>query len=202
MPNVNASRLLVLGTLAEWGPMHGHQILRLTEQSNAELWSAIRPSAIYGVLSRLEEEGLIEALRVERQGRFPERTIYGITDAGQGTFRQLLDQALQWVPVGSTDPFDVALTVLPANRQNDLALSIEHRRQTLTRQLTEFTEAGFTLGADPAVPRVAIAIINHMRHRLQAELHWLDDLKEMLPALRAEFDRPKGSAGVTPADST
>ncbi|WP_192583656.1 PadR family transcriptional regulator [Streptomyces albicerus] len=187
MAVVNTSRLFVLGTLAEWGPMHGHQIFRLAERSSAELWSTIRASAIYGVLSRLDEEGLIEALRVERPGRFPERTVYGITEQGRGVFHELLSNALRWIPTGGSDPFDVALTVLPVTRFTELAESIEHRMSTLRRELTGFQDTEIELSADPNIPRAAVAIVRHMIHRLQCEIAWLTDLTDMLPELHQEF---------------
>lgn len=189
MAGPNTSRLLVLGTLAGWGQMHGHQILRLVERSNAELWSTIRAGSIYGVLTRLEEEGLIHAVRTERQGRFPERTVYAISDAGRQAFEVLLNQGLQWVPTGNSDPFDVVLTVIPPDRFHMLVQSVGHRTAELRKYLDEFCKAERELYADPEIPRAAVMIVRHMIYRLRAELAWLADVEVMFPELEADFMR-------------
>ena len=67
---MSTTRLLVLGMLAERGPMHGHQLRRQAELVNVEAWGGVRVGALYGALHRMEAEGLIEPLRSEQPGRF------------------------------------------------------------------------------------------------------------------------------------
>ena len=75
--------VLVLTSLAE-GPKHGYAITRdVAETAGVTLG----PGTLYGVLARLEDDGLIEALPA--QGR---RRPYRITTAGQ---RVLAEQARQ-----------------------------------------------------------------------------------------------------------
>ena len=38
---------MILGLLAERGPMHGHQIRRAGELANAEVWGGITGGALY-----------------------------------------------------------------------------------------------------------------------------------------------------------
>lgn len=66
--------VLVLTSLAE-GAKHGYAI---TQDIAAEVGVHLGPGTLYGVLSRLEDDGLIEALPA--QGR---RRPYRITPAGQ-----------------------------------------------------------------------------------------------------------------------
>ena len=42
---MNLSRLMILGLLADRGPMHGHQIRRAGELTNAEVWGGITGGA-------------------------------------------------------------------------------------------------------------------------------------------------------------
>ncbi|MCQ4043061.1 PadR family transcriptional regulator [Streptantibioticus rubrisoli] len=75
--------VLVLTSLAE-GDKHGYAITRdIAEQVGVQLG----PGTLYGVLARLEDDGLIEALPAE--GR---RRPYRITATGQ---RALADQVQQ-----------------------------------------------------------------------------------------------------------
>jgi DNA-binding PadR family transcriptional regulator len=79
---MNLSRLMILGLLAERGPMHGHQIRRSAELTNAEVWGGITGGALYAELRRLDAEGLVEAVRAEQMGRRPARTVFEITEEG------------------------------------------------------------------------------------------------------------------------
>ena len=73
--------VLVLTSLAE-GPKHGYAITRDIADT---VGITLGPGTLYGVLSRLEDDGLIKALPA--QGR---RRPYRITAAGQ---RVLVEQA-------------------------------------------------------------------------------------------------------------
>ena len=63
--------------------MHGHQIRRAAQLDRTELWADVKPGSLYGALRRMADEGVIEALRTERVGNLPERTVYAITDDGR-----------------------------------------------------------------------------------------------------------------------
>jgi DNA-binding PadR family transcriptional regulator len=71
---MNLTRLMALGTLARYGPQHGHQIRRLAELTNVGEWGGVSVGALYRELRAMEREGLVEALRTEKVGRRPERT--------------------------------------------------------------------------------------------------------------------------------
>lgn len=88
-PSSNAPGLLVLVSLAA-GPRHGHAIL-LDVQEFAGV--RLGPGTLYGAISRLETEGLIEPMASE--GR---RRPYRITDHGRsvlGARLRGLDQTVR-----------------------------------------------------------------------------------------------------------
>ena len=105
---MSSSRLYVLMLLERHGPMHGHRMRLAAQQDRLDLWTDVRPGALYGVLKRLAGEGLIAATASERAGAYPERTVYEITADGRAALEALQDQALRTV-VFPTDPFDLAL---------------------------------------------------------------------------------------------
>jgi DNA-binding PadR family transcriptional regulator len=90
-----STRLLALGMLAGAGPMHGHQIRRRVEVVKVGEWGDVRIGALYGALHRMEEDGLIKALRREQAGNFPERTVYEITREGHMELVAIRDRALE-----------------------------------------------------------------------------------------------------------
>ena len=62
--------------------MHGHQLRQLAEKEHIDSGPTSPSAALYGAIKRLAAEGLIEEVRVEREGHYPERQVWRITDAG------------------------------------------------------------------------------------------------------------------------
>jgi DNA-binding PadR family transcriptional regulator len=89
MPAPNDPNLLVLVSLAA-GPRHGHAIMiDIRDFAGARLG----PGTLYGAISRLEDEGLIQALPPD--GR---RRPYRLTTRGRAVLRERLvglDHAVQ-----------------------------------------------------------------------------------------------------------
>ena len=44
---MNLTRLMALGTLARYGPQHGHQIRRLADLTNVGEWGGVSVGALY-----------------------------------------------------------------------------------------------------------------------------------------------------------
>ena len=92
MPIGPADRgLLILTSLAE-GPKHGYALMQDIE---AFAGVSLGPGTLYGALSRLEAEGLIEAL-----GKDERRLPYRITAAGSRALSEELAQSARITGVG------------------------------------------------------------------------------------------------------
>jgi DNA-binding PadR family transcriptional regulator len=144
------TRLFLLAELDRRGEAHGHELRREAQIGRSELWSAVRVGSIYSTLKRLEAEDLIAAVRDERPGRMPQRTIYTITAEGRRELKRLRGTALREVHIPA-DPFDLAwsytaeiptdtLADTLADRLRELdgrARSLEHQRQTAATYLDE-----------------------------------------------------------------
>jgi DNA-binding PadR family transcriptional regulator len=183
---MSATRILVLGLLAVRGPMHGHQLRRVAEMINIESWGDVKVGALYGAIHRLEAEQLIHPLRSEQQGRFPARTVYGITDDGRQELAILRSRALQEARL-APDPFDVALTFVDAPL-GEVELLLAQRRAALTAQLQETVSERERLEALGHLTRLNFLVFRHGEARLRAELAYLDELAPLLPAALAERD--------------
>jgi DNA-binding PadR family transcriptional regulator len=182
MPNRDAgriARLFVLGTLESRGPAHGHEIRRLAEQIDVEKWSDAQVGSIYNAIRRLEADGLIEAVRVEQEGRRPTRTVYAITETGTLELASLRDKSLYEVALGS-DPFDVALWVSAEIPRDELLGAVERRtkllrelKEGLANERTRLTDAGY-------LPLVGQLLFRHAELRVEAELAWHAELQDRL----------------------
>jgi len=116
---VSSIRIFILGALDARGEMHGHQLRLLAEEEHIDQWTDITVGALYGAIKRLATEGLIEERRVEREGSFPERQVWGITAEGREALGVLRHRGLREI-VHKPDPFDMAMTRLDPNKLDDV----------------------------------------------------------------------------------
>jgi DNA-binding PadR family transcriptional regulator len=181
---MSSIRLFVLGTLAEHGAMHGHQIRAQAQQDRTELWTDVQVGALYGALKRLAGEGLITAVRSERPGSFPERTVYEITEAGRDVLATVHDEALRRV-VFRPDPFDLALAQAGRLPDETLGAVIVARRAELAGQESAMrSQYEF---ADPYLIEAERLVLEHLLARLATEIRWHDELLARLPGIAADF---------------
>ena len=83
--------LMVLTSLTG-GPKHGYAIIQDIEEMTG---IAFGPGTLYGVLARLEEEGLIEALPADDR-----RRPYRITGSGAAVLRDRLETTAKVARIG------------------------------------------------------------------------------------------------------
>jgi DNA-binding PadR family transcriptional regulator len=179
----------VLGSLAERGPMHGHGIRLLAEEEHIDEWADFGAGAIYGVLKRLTAEGLIEELRTEREGNYPERQVYDITSAGSAALDQIRAQALEEI-VLRPDPVDLALARLDdanlANLKETLQTRLNELRSLLTKSETQVTSIAMYLTV------MEQHIMRHKALRLRGEIEWHEQLLAALPEIISDEKSRKG----------
>lgn len=189
---MSSIRLFILGTLAAHGAMHGHQIRAQAQQDRTELWTDVQPGALYGALKRLAGEQLITAVRSERAGAFPERTVYEITPAGRDVLATVHDEALRRVVV-RPDPFDLALAQAGRLPGATLATVVADRRASLAAQSSAMrSQYEF---ADRYLIEAERMVMEHLLARLDAELAWHDELLARLPAIAADFAARRADPG-------
>src|SRR5215469_9468219 len=176
---MNLSRLMILGVLAERGPMHGHQIRRTAELTNAEVWGGITGGALYAELRKLAGEGLIQAVREEQVGRRPARTVYQITREGRLELVVQRDAALEGI-FGSADPVSVVLLFAAGLDAAELADRLAARRRRVAGQLEDMTAERERLTGQGVLPPLAAAAFRRGELRLEAELRWHEEFEREL----------------------
>jgi DNA-binding PadR family transcriptional regulator len=172
---------MVLGVLAERGPMHGHQIRRIAELTNADVWGGITGGAMYAELRKLDRDGLILAAREEQVGRRPARTVYQITDEGRLELVVQRDAALE-VIFGSTDPISVVLLFAAGLDMAELAERLAVRRHRIAGQLAGMARERERLTTQGVLSPLAVAAFRRGEMRLEAELLWHDEFAHQLAA--------------------
>jgi DNA-binding PadR family transcriptional regulator len=180
---VSSIRLYILDALARRGDMHGHQLRLLAEEEHVHLWTDISVGALYGALKRLAAEGLLAEVRVEREGSYPERQVYGITATGRTALADLHRQGLVQVAF-RPDPFDLALSRPDPERLDELPDALQTRLAAL-RALLDDTERQ-NARARPYLSLGETHALLHREHRLRAEIAWHTDLAAALPDVIAD----------------
>lgn len=166
---MSSIRIFILSALADHGPMHGHQLRLLAEEEHIDWWTDISVGALYGAIKRLAADELIEELRVEREGNYPQRQVWGITLSGRRVLSTLRTQALRQVVV-KPDPFDLALARLDVTGLDALPLVIAARIATLEGLLG--AERAHMQTADAYLTVAERWVLSHRIKRVEAEIAW------------------------------
>jgi DNA-binding PadR family transcriptional regulator len=169
---VSSIRLFILDSLAE-RPMHGHQLRLLAEQEHVARWTDFAVGAVYGALKRLAAEGLIEEIRTERSGNYPERQVYGVTSAGRAALDEVRESALGTV-VFRPDPFDLALARLDPDRLDELESRLADRIEVLQKKYAETESHLAAIGKHLTVAESIV--MRHTLARLRTEIDWHEDV--------------------------
>jgi len=180
---VSSIRLYILGALADEGDMHGHQLRQLAEKEHIDEWTDISVGALYGALKRLRAEGLIDEVRTEREGGYPERQVWTITTAGRIALGKLRYDGLTEI-VSRADPFDLAVSRLDLTKLDEVPSMIQNRLSRL-RLLLAQDELKLDSIARYLTP-LELMVMSHRTDRLRADITWHEKLLSSLPDLLAE----------------
>jgi DNA-binding PadR family transcriptional regulator len=170
--------LAVLGTLYE-GPMHPYRIQRLIkERGKDQVINVQQRASIYQTIERLHHAGLIEIVETTRDDRWPERTIYQLTDEGRATARRWLCDMLS-APTREFPEFPAALAFLPLLTSKEALVQLEARISAIEVSLRQLHDELTTVGRD--LPRLFLIEAEYQETQLGAELAWVrsvvDDLR-------------------------
>jgi DNA-binding PadR family transcriptional regulator len=169
--------LAILGLL-ENGPMHPYGIQRLIKQwGKDQVVNVGQRTSLYRMIVRLEEEGMITAGATERDERYPERTVYHLTEDGRTTCREWLAEILT-TPRNEFPEFPAALSFVMLLTPQAATGLFEERREHLARRITEL-EADLASEYE-GIPRFALLETEYQRAIAVAEAEWIDRIVDDL----------------------
>ena len=160
--------------------MHGHQLRLLAEEEHVALWTDITVGSLYGAIKRLAAEELIEEVRVERAGAYPQRQVWAITDAGREALGGLRLRALRDIVI-KPDPFDIAVTRVDLNHLDDLSAIFTARITSFKAMLDEWEAHAAAI--DRYLTVSERLVMKHRADRLRAETAWHEELLGALPEI-------------------
>lgn len=189
---MNLTRLMILGLLARNGPRHGYQIRYDAEVTDVGRWGGVSVGALYRELRQMETETLLEAVRTERIGHRPVRTIYRITLAGLATLRLLREQALTDLYL-SPDAVGVALLFGGIDAAGDVLAFLRGRKEGIERELAGVIAERERLEAAGVLAPLDIAVFRRREFLRAAELQWFEEVEQRLTEAEAKrsLDTPR-----------
>ncbi|MER5942530.1 PadR family transcriptional regulator [Streptomyces sp. NPDC001928] len=197
----NPLALAVMTTLWQ-KPMHPYEIAQTLRQQGKDASTKINYGSLYTVVQNLEKHGFVEVTGVERQGNRPERTIYGLTEAGREEMAEWLSDLLA-VPAKEYPIFETALSLMAALPPDEVVRLLEMRLSSLEVQVA--SGRGALEKLCETLPRLFLVEVEYQLHMVEAQAEWvgglLEEIKEgSLPGVEAW--RHFHETGELPAEFT
>jgi DNA-binding PadR family transcriptional regulator len=191
---MSSTRLLVLGVVRIFQPVHGYDVRRELLSWRADQWANVAPGSIYGALKTLVKDGLLEIVGTDQVGGRPERTTFQLTDEGDKEFHSLLRKTW-WAVEAPLDPLMPGVCFLPALPKDELISALEHRKQQVEGQLKHLAFVAAEIPDSPTTPNHVMELLRLSSARLGAETAWADALIAALR--RGDYDHKKRLAPPT-----
>jgi DNA-binding PadR family transcriptional regulator len=169
----NPLALAVMALLFE-RPMHPYEMVSLMRERDNHGAIKLRYGSLYSVVGALEREGLLEELETRRDGRRPERTVYGITDAGRAEFLGWLRELLR-EPTKEYTRFAAGLSFVAALPPGEALALLEERVGLLEGEVRGMRER-MDDSMGQGLARLFLVEDEHELVLREAELGWVRGL--------------------------
>lgn len=188
------TRLVVLGAVNQFQPVHGYFLRRELLTWHIDEWANIQPGSIYNALRSLEKDGYIVENGTEAEGKRPERTTYRMTAEGEVEFMQLLRHALWTVETFDLKPVMAITSFMYALSRREVLDALDHRVTQIDAKIVSNNYSVEDLRRSPSTPAYVREIFELSSARLSGEQQWARDLSERLRRGDYTF---AGEAGAT-----
>lgn len=168
----NPLALAVLVLLTE-RPMHPYDIAQTLRRRGKDASLKINYGSLYTVVQNLQKHGFVAVEDVRREGNRPERTVFGITDAGREEMIAWLSDLLA-VPAREYPIFETALSLMGVLHPEDVTALLQDRLTALEVQAA--AARGGLQKLTEKVPRLFLVEIEYQLYMLEAQATWVRGL--------------------------
>lgn len=195
----STTRMLVLGVVRMFQPVHGYDVRRELASWHVEEWGNVAPGSIYSQLKTLTKEGMVETAGTNQVGGKPERTLYKITPRGEFEMNEILRETL-WQWKMPTDPLVAAISLMGFIKRDELVAGLEARQALITGGVLH-SEYAINAIDDVETPAHVKEMLRLINARVSAELAWSKAFVERLKKgeYRTQGDPPWMPGKVIPA---
>lgn len=178
----NITRLVVLGAVRQFEPVHGYFLRRELMTWHVDEWANIQPGSIYNALKSLKQDGYIQENGTEAAGKRPERTIYQTTPNGVVELMRLLRQTLWTVETFDTKPVMALTSFMFLLSRAEVVAALKVRIAEIDAKVAS---NGFDIGdvaRSTTTPAYVREIFEFSSLRLRAEQEWARGLYDRILA--------------------
>jgi len=174
-----STRLLVLGVVRIFQPVHGYDVRRELMSWHVHEWASVAPGSIYNQLKSLTRDGALEIVGTDQVGKRPERTTYRLTPRGEQEFSELLRDTW-WTVRMPFDPLAAGVALIGFMKRDEAIAALEARMAQVHGQL-QHSEKAIAAIDDIETPAHVRELMRLLNGRLASEIAWA---KALLPRLR------------------
>jgi DNA-binding PadR family transcriptional regulator len=183
----NITRLVVLGAVRQFQPVHGYFLRRELMTWHVDEWANIQPGSIYNALKSLKQDGYIQESGTETAGKRPERTIYQMTPQGDVELMRMLRQTLWTVETFDTKPVMALTSFMFLLSRAEVVAALKFR---ITEIDAKIASNGFDIedvARSTTTPAYVREIFELSSLRLKAEQDWARNIYERICAGQYAF---------------
>ena len=175
--------LTVIGILAG-GPLHPYAMqTRMKFWGKDKVVDVSQRASLYKAIEKLRAAGLIEVMKTERDQRFPERTVYSLTDEGLRVGKDWLTEMLA-TPRNEFPEFPAALSFVFGLPPDEALGALERRAERLRKSVAALDR---DLKDESGPPRLFLLETEYLRDVTRAELEWVERVVEDLRSGRLRW---------------
>ena len=181
----------LLALLAE-GPSYGYQLRTRLEARTGGTWP-LNIGQVYTTLSRLERDGLVEA--VESDG---DQSTYRITEAGRaGVAEWFASPVARSAP--ARDELAIKLALAVGSPMADVRQVVQVQRAATMRTMQELTRLKARADADSDLAWTLV--LDALVFQAEAEVRWLDHCEARVARAKRPADAAASAPTSTPASA-
>lgn len=190
------TRLLVLGVVRLFQPVHGYDVRRELMSWHVDEWASVAPGSVYNALKSLTRDGVLEVVGTKQVGGRPERTTYRLTARGEQELSEMLRDTW-WTVKMPLDPLAAGVALISFMKRDEAIAALEARIAQIQGQLTHGEHAIAAID-DIETPAHVRELMRLLYARLGSEIAWA---KALLPRLRAGDYQLAGDPAWKPGKS-
>jgi DNA-binding PadR family transcriptional regulator len=169
----NPLALAVLACVYE-RPMHPYEMAQTLRTRAKHESIRLNYGSLYSVVESMEKRGLVEAVATTQEGRRPQRTVYGITEAGKVEMTEWLADLVA-VPTKEYLQFEAALSLIHGLPPDEAVPLLRQRCDALDLRLDQL-EAASDSAEKRGIPRLFLIENDYVIALLRTEVEFIRQL--------------------------
>ncbi len=186
---MSTTRLLLLGAVRIFQPVHGYLLRRELLSWQVEDWANVKPGSIYSGLRTLVSHGLLDEVPGDPVS-------YLLTADGEVEFRRLLSAALREPESGDATRLLGGLCFMTALPRSEVREALRARALVLQAMSSSAAATVRSIEESRLAPAPAAELSRLIEHWLTGERAWVEDLCGRLDAGHYRFAGEPGAPDV------